>query len=239
MIIENELPSAKGKQVICREDSLRVGLSRCSWEGLPPKVAPGRREGWVEFKAVRASGKRQATFEIRGRETRACKVLFDKPVVGLKVDGAMVDPVTRISTADKTGHPHHPYPDPTPDSPPHHYPGHYRGQLPRSSPRKPPYEDRSPIYPGGTKELRLWSRDWERGWRVEVSWEEENTTTTTTTSTKGEEGRLEGKVVCLWADVNEKGVVPAWDEVFTFVPNWAVGSKLSDGLVEGWWGFEV
>ena len=235
MIIENELPSAKGKEVSCKEDSLRVGLSRCSWEGLPPNVAPGRKEEWVEVTTVRATAKRQATFEIRGRETRACKMLFDKPVVGLKVDGVKVDHVTGIPTVEKADSPHHHSQiDPTPDSTPHHYPGHYRGQLPpTSSPRKPPYGDRSPIYPGGTKELRLWSRDWERGWKVEISWEED----TTSTSIIGD--KLGGKVVCLWADVNEKGTVPAWDEVFAFVPKWAVGSKLSDGLVEGWWGFEV
>jgi len=236
MIIENELPSAKGKEVICKEDWLRAGLSRCSWEGLPPNVAPGGREEWVEVTTVRAAPKRQARFEIRGKETRACKMLFDKPVVGLKVDGVNVDTVTGISTMEKTDRPHHlPHANPIPDSTPHHYPGHYRGHLPpATSPRKPPYEDRSPIYPGGTTELRLWSRDWERGWKVEISWEEENATSTSTT-----EDKLGGKVVCLWADVNEKGTVPAWDEVFAFVPNWAVGSKLSDGLVEGWWGFEV
>lgn len=239
MIIENELPSAKGKEVICIKDSLRVGLSRCSWEGFPPNVAPGKKEEWVEFTAVKMA-KRQATFEVRGRETRACKMLFDKPVVGLKVDGVRVDPVTGMSspyhTAAKADYPNdHPQPNPTLDSPPYHYPGHYRGKLPpASSPRKPPYEDRSPIYPGGTRELRLWSRDWERGWTVEVTWEEENSK-----STFMEEEKLTGKVVCLWADVNEKGTVPAWDEVFEFVPKWAVGSKLSDGLVEAWWGFEV
>lgn len=234
MIIENELPSAKGKEVICKKDWLRLGLSRCSWEGLPPNVARGEREEWVEVTTVRAVAKRQAIFEIKGRETRACKMLFDKPVVGLKVDGVKANPGN--STVEKTNRLHrHPHEDHTPYSTPHHYPGHYRGQLPpTASPRKPPYEDRSPIYPGGTTELRLWSRDWDRGWRVEVSWEEANTT-----STSMEEDKLGGKVVCLWADVNEKGTVPAWDEVFAFVPKWAVGSKLSDGLVEGWVGFEV
>lgn len=80
----------------------------------------------------------------------------------------------------------------------------------------------------GTKELRLWSREWERIWVVNVTWD------------GGDERRgLDGKVVCLWSDANEPGVVPALDEIRKFMPTWAVVSKLSDGLVEGSKAFHV
>lgn len=74
----------------------------------------------------------------------------------------------------------------------------------------------------GTKELRLWSREWERPWVVNVTW-----------GGQEEEVGLDGRVVCLWSDDNEFGVIPALDEIRRFMPNWAVVSKLSDGLVEG------
>lgn len=232
MIITNELPSARGMPVSCKPDWIRAGLSRCSWEGLPPNVAPGGKEEWVTFTAAR-TGRGKAEIRVVARESRNCKVLFDRPVLGLKVDavsgsselGGMVE----VDSHQQQQHP------------PHHYPGHYPpGEGPHTpdeslTERKPPYEERSPIYPGGTTELRLWSRDWARGWKVDVSWD------ANADAEAGAEGgdKLTGKIVCLWADVNDKGTVPAWDEVFQFVPKWAVGSKLSDGLVEGWWGFEV
>ena len=78
----------------------------------------------------------------------------------------------------------------------------------------------------GSKEIRLWSRTWEKPWNVNVRWDvSEN-------KHVGEEG-LDGRVVCLWSDDNETGVIPALDEVRHFAPVWVAVSKLSDGLVEG------
>jgi hypothetical protein len=85
------------------------------------------------------------------------------------------------------------------------------------------FDSRFPRVPDdGAKELRLWSREWERPWEVSIKWEPE------------EPGQgLEGSVVCLWSDANELGVVPALDEARRYAPDWVAFSKLADGLVEG------
>ncbi|KAF2139720.1 uncharacterized protein K452DRAFT_232243 [Aplosporella prunicola CBS 121167] len=77
----------------------------------------------------------------------------------------------------------------------------------------------------GTTEIRLWSRDWERPWEVEVKWEGD--------------GGMDGRAVCIWSDANDKGRIPALDEVRMEMGDWAIVSKLSDGLVEGVRAFAV
>ncbi|KAH7089431.1 putative zinc metalloprotease [Paraphoma chrysanthemicola] len=72
----------------------------------------------------------------------------------------------------------------------------------------------------GSRELRLWHRDWSQPWEVSVTW-------------KGmENSKPSGKVICLWSDAND-GAIPAFDEVQHYLPVWAIASKISDGLVEG------
>ncbi|KAA8895749.1 hypothetical protein FN846DRAFT_922098 [Sphaerosporella brunnea] len=81
-----------------------------------------------------------------------------------------------------------------------------------------------PVPPQGSMEVRLWSRQWDGKWTVNVKGEKE----------------MKGKVVCMWADANDAHVtIPALWEVERFLPRWAVASKLSDGLVEGWWEWAV
>lgn len=81
-------------------------------------------------------------------------------------------------------------------------------------------DDRFPkVSAGGSKELRLWSRMWEKAWTVDVRWSD------------AVEG-MEGNVVCLWNDGNGKAV-PALDEVRHFAPGWVAVSHLQGGLVEG------
>lgn len=84
----------------------------------------------------------------------------------------------------------------------------------------------------GSDQIKLWRRDWGEGWEVEVEW------AVSDGKAVGEEG-MDGRVVCLWADFNEKGVIPALDEVLAFAPDWAGISKMSDGLVEGSKAFSV
>jgi hypothetical protein len=76
-------------------------------------------------------------------------------------------------------------------------------------------------------ELRVFSRSWEKEFTVNVTWADGKA--------KGKSGR----VGCMWADVNQPGVVPALDEIWRFEPVWSVVSKGGDGLVEGWRGWEV
>ncbi|RKF71529.1 Vacuolar membrane protease [Golovinomyces cichoracearum] len=78
----------------------------------------------------------------------------------------------------------------------------------------------------GGNQIKLWHRDWEREWIVEVEWP------VSEDKKPGEEGRS-GEVVCLWSDHNELGTIPALDELERFMPDWATSVKLSEGLVEG------
>jgi len=88
------------------------------------------------------------------------------------------------------------------------------------------------VPPDGTDEVRLWHREWDQPWVVDVEWfpgEDD-----------GQEVRgMEGKAVCLWSDENVEGVIPALDEVRMFAPTWSTVTKIADGLVEGWKGFVV
>ncbi|KKK23870.1 hypothetical protein AOCH_002913 [Aspergillus ochraceoroseus] len=92
------------------------------------------------------------------------------------------------------------------------------------------YDERFPHTSSkGFKEIRLWSRSWDNTWTVDVEWEDD----------KGQDTSLSGRVVCLWSDNNQPGVIPALDEVRQYAPSWVGVSKLSDGLVEGSKAFEI
>ena len=78
----------------------------------------------------------------------------------------------------------------------------------------------------GTREVRLWHREWSQPWIVSVSWDAK------------EKSKLSGRVVCLWSDANA-GDIPAFDEVQHYLPVWAIPSKISDGLVEAYKHFEI
>ena len=78
----------------------------------------------------------------------------------------------------------------------------------------------------GSREVRLWHREWSQPWEVTFKWD------------TNEEAKASGRVVCLWSDANA-GAIPAFDEVQHYLPVWAIPSKISDGLVEGFKHFEV
>ncbi len=184
--IITSLPSAAGQTLSCTPSTLRRDLTECSWTGLPPRVVPNTHpdippekgyKDWLTFNATRSPDNATAArFYISGRETRACKIVFNRPITDFSVDGAGED-----------------------------------RRFPKTS-------------ESGSRELRLWSRTWDRGWDVDVRWD------------AGEEGEgdgLDGRVVCLWSDANERGTIPALDEVWRFAPAWVAVTKNQDGLVEG------
>jgi hypothetical protein len=78
----------------------------------------------------------------------------------------------------------------------------------------------------GSDQIKLWHRDWDREWVVDVEWP------VSEGKKAGEEGR-NGRVVCLWSDHNYPGVIPALDEVQRYAPKWTSIVKAMDGLVEG------
>ena len=182
----SSLPSAAGQKLSCISSTRRRDLTECSWNGLPPRVVPSTHphippeksyRDWLTFNATRdPDSKPEARFYVSGLETRACKILFNKPITDFSVNGA--DNSRRF--------------------------------------------DKVSGY--GSKELRLWSRTWGRGWNVHVKWEADG-------NVSGD--GMDGRVVCLWSDANAIGTIPALDEVKRFAPVWVAVSKSQDGLVEG------
>lgn len=78
----------------------------------------------------------------------------------------------------------------------------------------------------GSREVRLWHREWSQPWDVGVTWNAKD------------QPKLSGRIVCLWSDANT-GDIPAFDELQHYLPVWAIPSKISDGLVEGFKHFEI
>ncbi|KAF7295517.1 Peptide hydrolase [Mycena indigotica] len=84
----------------------------------------------------------------------------------------------------------------------------------------------------GYADLRLWSREWERPFTVDVEWEGE--------------GGLQGVVACSWAEyasgsigIDGTGRIPAFEELVTFLPTWAAVTKQAEGLVEASYTYSV
>lgn len=106
------------------------------------------------------------------------------------------------------------------------------------------WDDRFGRYPeGGVKTLRLWRREWDVPWVVEVEWKGNGDGSPDRSSTAAGGSRsdsaLDGTVTCMWSDANKQGTVPALDEALAFAPTWATVSKASVGLVEGKKAFSV
>ena len=192
------LPSSQGHEISCGPVEVRrqAQLDQCSWSGLSPYVVPpsSRNESmlpigkqfktWVNVDTISPSpatisNNNSARFHISGRNTRNCKIVFEKPIS----DFRLID------------------------------------SGPQSHKRFPSIPE------GGTIDLKLWSRTWNRTWIVDVKWEDER-------DEAGLVPGLEGRVVCLWADSNQVGAIPALDEVRHYAPTWTTLTKAGDGLVE-------
>lgn len=182
----SSLPSAAGQTPSCTLTKLRRDLTECSWAGLAPRVVTNRHPDvppvfgfadWLSFNATRdPDGKTEAQIYVSGLQTRACKIVFNRPISDFSVSGAGEDKrFKRVSE-------------------------------------------------NGSRELRLWSRTWDRGWDVNVRWE---------AGGDNEGDGLDGRVVCLWSDANESGTIPALDEAWRFAPTWVAIANNQNGLVEG------
>jgi hypothetical protein len=99
----------------------------------------------------------------------------------------------------------------------------------------------------GISQLRLWSREWDKAFIVDVEWRDY----------LGLGEGLKGRVACEWAEYASASAgvpgqgedpkkggfrsakIPALEELLSFLPTWVVATKFTDGLVEAWEYFEV
>ena len=189
----SSLPSAKEASVNWTRADDYSTRRKYFFAGLPPNIDGAETlssskkpyKHWLDFNVTQTSNNSdsvKARFQVQGKNTRACKLVFNNPIQHFKVKGMG------------------------------------------------PTDDRFRSVPeGGSKEIRLWSREWDRTWLVDVRWSTE----------KLKKGIMHGKVVCLWSDVNQRGVLPAWDEAVHYAPEWVAMTKAGDGLLEGYKHFEV
>ena len=236
--IAEALPSSAGQMVQCEdpEYTARAGLTKCSWNGIPPNplgvdIPPGaepekylRYKSWVTVNVTQVKNSSDpftARFSIEARNTRACRILFEEGVRvrEVNVTGFSTDARFPLALGEREGE--------------------------------------------GARSVRLWRREWEKKpWEVFVRWDGSSSSSsdssTTPRTSKAREGGghaelvkkkekdrgkgkgLDGRVVCLWSDANQaEKTIPAWREVGMFAPKWSAVTKLSDGLVEGSKGFKI
>ncbi|KAG1793225.1 hypothetical protein EV424DRAFT_1606114 [Suillus variegatus] len=87
----------------------------------------------------------------------------------------------------------------------------------------------------GLEQIRLWSRDWEKEFEVDVDF------------AGSEDEKATGRVSCGWAEYESAtvgggrtgGKIPSLEEVLLFLPEWAVVTKSSAALFDAGWEFEV
>lgn len=92
------LPSTAGQELRCNATGPGYSLERCAWSGLPPNVAtpnsatrPEKQyKSWLNYNVTRVNdsdGENKVRFVLYGRNTRACRIVFDSPISAFQVDG--------------------------------------------------------------------------------------------------------------------------------------------------------
>lgn len=99
--IIHSIPSASGKSVDCGGSSVRTGLTSCSWEGIAPVVVANVPGGappetgygdWLSYNVTRdPNNQNSARFHVKGANTRACVIRFDRPIRDFYVQGSVQD----------------------------------------------------------------------------------------------------------------------------------------------------
>lgn len=82
-----EIPSTVHQSINCSSTSIRRGLGSCSWDGPSANVAPGHPSDWLTVD-IRSEEPGGAVINIKGVDTRACRLSFDRPVTNLHVIGS-------------------------------------------------------------------------------------------------------------------------------------------------------
>ncbi|KAF9476651.1 hypothetical protein BDN70DRAFT_995500 [Pholiota conissans] len=261
------LPSAKGKRVWCRDETFRPGLTTCEWESnlLPSPGSHGaftdagagkatNKNAWADnanqfFKAqVKSTGPNSAFISIKGHNTRVCRLYFDS----LPIEKYAVRHLDKAALKA----PSVPWPAPTPAG------------ARRDTGDQAPFEVKPSANPV-IKEVHLWSRTWEPELGIDFSWAASPNSTAHNNNNKDTtlmEGRIacewaeyESGMVdngALALDTGKDGAgagglrpkveqiqsgakIPALEEALAYLPDWAVITKYSDGLVEAWTPFVV
>ncbi|KAM5495511.1 hypothetical protein McaMca56_005414 [Microsporum canis] len=88
--IVRTIPSTTGKEVSCISRGYG-GRAKCSWDGLKPRVVDAPYKEWITYNISQAKDDKHTRFEISGKNTRACKILFDSPIADFKVLGSVTD----------------------------------------------------------------------------------------------------------------------------------------------------
>lgn len=197
-----DLPSAAAQTVHCHRSPLpsRRELTQCTWPGLAPAVVPAP-PGTPELPAPAPSpgpGKYADWLSLRTKPINATAGAGRAARLTLRA---------RESRACQLRF----------DAPVHGVTVHGAADAWAAGHGEP-----------GTREVRLWRRDWDGAWTVDVAWDSARWDAEEAPGGRG----LEGQAVCLWSDANDASRVPALQEVGRFAPRWAAVSKLADGLVE-------
>lgn len=201
-----EIPSSRHDAVLCTAKGLRPDLTTCRWAtDLIP--SPGGN-----FSTSSPSLK-QHWLDVHTTRLNATRALVS--VRGANTRGCRLyfdRPVSFLYVHQASDPTHSPLPVPYAKM---HMQGGY--EMPAT----------------GVKEVRLWSRTWDKTFAVEVGWEG-----------KGSE-ELTGRAACEYAEYASalggagSGLIPAYEEVKQFLPLWALPTKLTDGLAEVWTKFSV
>ncbi|KAF8627744.1 hypothetical protein AX17_006112 [Amanita inopinata Kibby_2008] len=228
-----QLPSSWGKDVHCATDTSGrwQGLVTCSWEsGIDMIPYPGGRtkHPWLSVNVERLTPS-SARIEVEGKNARACRIYFnDRQVVHVEMRGDKENPGAILKFS----------PSPAGDT----------GSSLKRWTRE--WGERFFV------ELDINEFDTANGTPASGLQHDVPANGKNSTGTVGEDSRiLRGRVACEWAeyesgmaglDLNEmqrggylNPRMPALEEVFKFLPQWAIVSKAADGLVEAWSEFEV
>ncbi|KZT43625.1 hypothetical protein SISSUDRAFT_1040091 [Sistotremastrum suecicum HHB10207 ss-3] len=82
-----EIPSTGNESVNCTSSSIRPGLETCSWDGPAANTAAGHPADWLTVD-IKSGEPGRAVIKIKGVDTRACRISFDRPVTNLHVIGS-------------------------------------------------------------------------------------------------------------------------------------------------------
>ncbi|OLN89797.1 Vacuolar membrane protease [Colletotrichum chlorophyti] len=87
-----------------------------------------------------------------------------------------------------------------------------------------------PLPKGNLRHATLWRRDLSKPWVVDIKWQPGAVWGNRPAYLPSERHAM---ITCQWSDVNTRGVIPAFDEIVQFAPDWAAITKGTVGLVRG------